>query len=59
MLHSCYNELEFTEQIINLIQEDDEYNLVKKINNINMIINLISNNTNRDLTLTRLAVIWE
>jgi hypothetical protein len=24
-----------------------------------MIINLISNNTNRDLTLTRLAVIWE
>ena len=58
-LHSCYNELEFTEQIINLIQDDDEYNLVKKINNINMIINLISNNTNRDLTLTRLAVIWE
>jgi DNA polymerase-3 subunit delta' len=58
-LHSCYNELEFTEQIINLIQDDDEYSLVKKINNINMIINLISNNTNRDLTLTRLAVIWE
>ncbi len=59
MLHSCYNELEFTEQIMNLIQDEDEYDLVKKINNINEIINLISNNTNRDLTLTRLAVMWE
>ena len=59
LLHSCYNELEFTDQILNLIQTKDEYELVKKINDINKIIRLISSNTNRDLTLTRLAVIWE
>lgn len=59
LLHSCYNELEFTDQILNLIQTKDEYELVKKINNINKIIRLISSNTNRDLTLTRLAVVWE
>ena len=59
LLHSCYNELEFTDQILNLIQTKDEYELVKKINDINKIIRLISSNTNRDLTLTRLAVVWE
>ena len=58
-LHSCYNNLEFIEQIIGSIQTFDELLLVKRIETINEIIKLINKNANKDLALSRLAVVWE
>jgi hypothetical protein len=58
-LHSCYNNLEFIEQIIGSIQTSDELLLANRIETINGIIKLINRNANKDLALSRLAVVWE
>ena len=58
-LHSCYNNVEFIEQIIGSIQTSDELILANRIETINEIIKLINRNANKDLALSRLAVVWE
>ena len=59
ILHSCYNKFEFLDQIVGSITTEDELLLTSKIENINEAIKLIDRNGNRDLTLSRLAVVWK